>query len=307
LTRALVIGAHGFCGRHLIRRLANVAGAEVIAIDIPRDWPDFEKVAAYVSCDIGDAESVRRVVEAARPDWIFNLAALTHGSPSSVYRANLLGPIHVLDAVRDYVPDARVLLVGSAAEYGCVAPDLLPVTEEAPCKPVGDYGISKHAMTLAALDIASRHSTRVVIARPFNIIGAGVPSSLVVGAILDRAREALKQPGEPVVKVGNLDTERDFIDVEDAVEAYAAMIQGGFWGEVFNICSGKPVRIRDLVTKALSHSPRPIRLEVDPKLVRPSDCPVIYGSFEKAKRAFGFKPRVSLADSLKKAWDHAAA
>lgn len=303
MTRALVIGAHGFCGKALIRRLAEVERVEVIAADLPVDWPKVP-VAAYKSRDIGDIESITRVVEAARPDWVFNLAGMTGGSPSAVYRTNTLGPINVLEAVREYVPDARVLLVGSAAEYGPVGSDLLPLTEETPCNPVGDYGISKHAMTQAARDIASRHSIKVVIARPFNIIGAGVPKSLVVGAILDRAREALSRRGRPVVRVGNLDTQRDFVDVEDAVEAYVSMIKGEFWGEVFNICSGKPARIRDVVTEALSHSTRPISIEVDPRLVRPSDCPVIYGSYAKAGRAWGFKPRVRLKDSLKQAWDH---
>lgn len=304
MTRALVIGAHGFCGRHLIRRLA-AERVEVIAADIPREWPE-APVAAYLSRDVGDAEAISRLIENSRPDWVFNLAALTGGSESSIYRANTLGPVNVLDSVRRYVPNARVLLVGSAAEYGLVGPDLLPITEETPCHPVGPYGISKHAMTRAALDIASRHSMKVVIARPFNIIGPGVPQSLVLGAILGRAQEALKRPGEPVVMIGNLDTERDFIDVDDAVDAYIAMIRGEFWGEVFNICSGKPVKIRDLVAEALSHAPKPIKLEVDPKLVRPSDCPVIYGSHEKASKAFGFRPRVSLPRSLKRAWEYSA-
>lgn len=303
--RALVIGAHGFSARHLIRRLTEVEGAEVIAVDIPADAPDSANIAAYVSRDIGDESAVNLLMESARPDWVFNLAGVTGGSSTAVYRSNLLGPIHILDAVRAHAPDAGVLLVGSAAEYGTVGPDLLPLTEDALCRPVGDYGISKHAMTLAALDIAARHRLKIVVARPFNLVGPGIPASLVVGAILDRAKKALEGPGEPVVKVGNLDTQRDFVDVEDAVDAYVRMIKGDFWGQVFNICSGKPALIRDVVETLLSHSPRPIRLEVDPALVRPSDNPVVYGSHEKAKLAFDFEPTISLADSLTHAWDYA--
>ncbi len=305
MTRALIIGAHGFSAMHLARRLAQSEQVHLTGADLPPVPPADPNMHSYVQADLGSRDSVARLIVEAKPDWIFNLAALTSGGFAAVHRVNLLGPIYLLDAVRAHCPDARIILIGSAAEYGLVGPADLPVTEETPCRPVGDYGVSKYAMTLASLDIASRHSIRVVVARPFNIVGAGVPKSLVVGAILARAREALEQPGEPVVKVGNLDTERDFVDAEDAADAYIAMIKGEFWGDVFNVCSGRPVRIRDVVTRALSHSPRPIRLDVDPALARPSDCPIIYGSCNKARRAFGFVPKVSLDESLARAWNHA--
>lgn len=303
MIRAIVFGAHGFTARHLIPALVKTQGAQVVAVDVPAFPPACGHVDAYISRDIGDPDFVARLIRDYKPNWIFNLAAVTQAAPAQIYRTNFTGPLNILEAVRQFAPEAQVLLVGSAAEYGRVQPEALPLTEESPCAPVGDYGISKHAMTLAALDLARRFGLKVVVARPFNLVGAGVPPSLVVGAVLARAREALLRPGEPVVRVGNLDTQRDFVAVEDAVEAYFAMIKGGFWGEVFNICSGKPIPIRTIVEMALSHSPRAVSLVVDPQLVRPADTPAVYGSPDKARRAFGFRPRVKIEESLKRAWD----
>lgn len=303
-TRALLLGAHGFCARHLAQRLAELGDVHLTGSDIHPEPPAWGRLDSYSAADVGDAEQVESLVESTRPDWVFNLAGVTGGRSADVYRVNVMGCVNLLEAVGAHAQEARVLAVGSAAEYGYITARDLPVTEGQPCRPVGDYGVSKHAMTLAALDIARRRGIRLVVARPFNIIGAGLPASLVVGAVLRRAREALAASEHPVVKVGNLDTERDFVAAEDVADAYLCMIQGERWGEVFNICSGRPVAIREVVSMALSHSTRPIRLEVDPALVRPADVQCIYGSYEKAGLAFGFRPAVSIEESIRRAWDH---
>jgi len=214
----------------------------------------------------------------------------------------VLGAVRLLDAVALAAPQAAVLLVGSAAEYGPVAPEALPVGEDHPCRPVGAYGISKLVATNLALEIARRRSLRVVVARPFNIVGAGVPTTLVVGAILDRLRRALLDGGRPLVRMGNLDAQRDFIAVEDAVDAYVRLIQCGRWGEVFNICSGKPCPVRRVVEQLLSYCSTPIELVVDPTLVRHDDVAVIYGDATKAADAIDFQPRITLSDALLAAW-----
>ncbi len=303
MIRAIVFGAHGFTARHLIPKLVESEGAQVVAVDVAASPPQWLHVDAYISRDVGDPGFIRRLIADYKPNWIFNLAGLTHGNPTDVFRTNLFGPLGILEAVRDFAPEARVLLVGSAAEYGRVSSELLPLTEDSPCQPIGDYGISKHAMTLAAMDIASRQGQNAVVARPFNLLGAGVPASLVVGAVLARARDAINR-GENVVKVGNLDTQRDFVDVEDAVDAYLAMVKSNLRCEVFNICSGRPIAIRRVIEMALSHAPRPLKLVVDPGLVRPADTPVVYGSPEKARRAFGFVAKVTIEESLRRAWTY---
>ena len=155
-----------------------------------------------------------------RPDLVFHLAGIQQGEAKDIYRTNVMGAVHLLEAVRQECHSSRVLLVGSAAEYGLVGKNELPVTESTPCKPQGPYGLSKYASTLAGLDWSRQFGMKVVIARPFNIIGAGISPNLFAGALLARAREALATQGDPMVKVGNMESQRDFIAVEDVVEAY---------------------------------------------------------------------------------------
>jgi GDP-4-dehydro-6-deoxy-D-mannose reductase len=160
-------------------------------------------------------------------------------------------------------------------------------------------------MTLAALDCFKKHGLRVAVVRPFNIVGAGVPESLVVGALLHRMRKALTDEANPTVPVGNLDSQRDFVAVDDVVEAYWRLIHAESWGQVFNICSGRPVPVRAVAERLLGFAPRPLRLQVHPALVRAAEATVVYGSWQKAHRAFGYEPRTGLEDAVRSAWQYA--
>jgi GDP-4-dehydro-6-deoxy-D-mannose reductase len=278
----------------------RIVGAD-LAAEPPADVP----LADYCAADLTRSDEAAALVRQVRPDLLFHLAGRYRGTSDELYAVNLLGGVHLLEAVWESSRQARVLVVGTAAEYGPALPQNMPISEDFVCRPRGAYGLSKHAMCLAALDYALHRGLKVVVARPFNVIGAGVPPSLVVGAVLDRARRALSESDSPVVAVGNVDTTRDFLAVEDVVAAYLRMIRGDYWGEVFNICSGVPSKIRDIVELLLSHSPRPIDYRVDPRLLGADDVAVFVGNCEKARRTFGFAPAISVAESLDRAWHHA--
>jgi GDP-4-dehydro-6-deoxy-D-mannose reductase len=157
-------------------------------------------------------------------------------------------------------------------------------------------------MVLAGLNYVREYGLRIVTARPFNIIGPGIPPTLVVGAILKRIKGSLHTKDKVIIKMGNLDTKRDFVDVNDAVGAYVKMAQGGFWGEVFNICSGKPYSIRRIVEMIAAFSGLPVEIEHDPALVRVPDIDVSFGSYAKAHDAFGFEPAVNIDATLFQTW-----
>lgn len=297
----LITGARGFCARHLAARLRGaghvVGGVGVTSAQRVPDWLD-----EYTDADVSDGPQVREAVRSFRPDRVFHLAGLTRGADADIFRVNVDGTVHLLDAVRAEAPDARVLLVGSAAEYGFVDPADLPVTEAHPCRPVGAYAQSKHEAVCAGLEMANRSRLKIVVARPFNIVGAGVSEDLVVGALVARIKRAIVPGGDGVVRVGRLDSGRDFVAVEDVVDAYARMAEGGGWGEVFNICSGEARSIREVAERLCGMADTPVRLEVDPALVRTSEVSVIFGSGAKARKRFGFAPRVPLEESLAAAW-----
>jgi GDP-4-dehydro-6-deoxy-D-mannose reductase len=253
--------------------------------------------------DITNADSVAAAVEAFRPTALFHLAGISGAgvAPARAYEVNVMGVVRVLEAVRRHVPACRVLVVGSAAEYGPVDPAELPATETTPCRPAGAYGVSKHAATLVALEYARQFGLQVVVVRPSNIVGAGIPPTLVAGALIARARQALAG-GDDRVKVGELDSERDFVAAADAVDAYVKLALAATPGEVFNVCSGRPVSIRHLAETLLAQAPRPLTLEFDPGLVPPSPVRCFYASYEKAARAVGYEPSTPLPEALAEAW-----
>jgi GDP-4-dehydro-6-deoxy-D-mannose reductase len=304
----LITGIHGFCARHLAKRLVAEGLEQIYGADIHPGPPDDLPLQGYFRLDIRIPANVHSVIHSVMPDLLFHLAGISRGEASEIYQVNFLGGVYLLDAVRSYVPQARVLLVGSAAEYGHVDEGDLPIRETHSCNPSSPYGISKHALTLAAVNYANDHGVKAVIARPFNIVGAGVPPSLVVGAVLSRIRDALRAGKEPaVVRVGNLETERDFIAVEDVADAYLMMIRCDCWGNVFNICSGEPNSVRTILRSLAAFSKRRIEFREDAALVRSTDVRRVYGSAEKARRLLGFSLKVSLAVALKAAWDDAMA
>jgi len=301
--KALITGVGGFCGAHLVSRLRQEANVEIAGVDRMAASPAQAKLDRYFQADITDGEAIESAIRIFAPNWLFHLAGVS-GSfvpPACIYAVNVSGTVNVLEAIRRSSPNCRVLLAGSSAEYGAVDAAALPATEETVCKPVGAYGISKYAATLTGIDYARRFGLNVIVARPSNVIGPGVPASLVVGAILARAKQALGSL-RPLVKVGDFESERDFIDVADVVDAYVRLVQSDVCGEIFNLSSGRAHSIRHVAETLVANSSRPIELEFDPNLVSPSIVRTLYCSYQKAERAIGFRPSTSLEETLKACW-----
>ncbi len=190
IPTALISGVCGFSAKHLVRMLSGEGRVRIAGADLPAEPPADLQLADYRAADLARADEAAALVRHVRPDMVFHLAGRYRGTSDELYAANLLGGVHLLEALRESSPNARVLVVGTAAEYGPAPPEEMPIAEDHPCRPRGAYGLSKHALSLAALDFARRCGLKVVVARPFNIIGAGVPPSLVVGAVLERAKRA---------------------------------------------------------------------------------------------------------------------
>jgi GDP-4-dehydro-6-deoxy-D-mannose reductase len=306
--RALVTGAAGFCGKHLALRLSQEAEVVIGGLDVVTPSVTGFPFDEFYKTDITDSVAVSAAIGEFRPDFLFHLAGTGGGSSSengaeaTIYSVNTVGAITVLEAVLNYAPECTVLIAGSAAEYGLAA-DTLPVTENTRCCPESAYGISKYAATQAALAFRHRFGINVVITRAFNIIGPGIPRSMLVGALIDRARRALREPEVAVVEIGDVASERDFVAVTDVVDAYIRLARGRFWGEVFNICSGRPCSVRAVAEMLLANASRPIALKINPSLVRSSRARTFYGSHEKATQAIGYHPSTNLQEALRATWE----
>lgn len=145
---------------------------------------------------------------------------------------------------------------------------------------------------------------KVVVARPFNVIGAAISHSLVVGALLSRLKQTLAEDEQPLIRVRRMDTKRDFLAVEDLVDAYVNMMNAACSGEIFNLCSEQAFSIGEIVTMITSCSERPVQVSVDENLLRHWDVPIVYGSYQKAKKKFGFEPKVTVQAAIRSAWEY---
>jgi GDP-4-dehydro-6-deoxy-D-mannose reductase len=289
--KAVVTGADGFVGRHLVAHL-RACGDEITTIDHRGVHP----------VDVTDGEAIRGALVTARPEVVYHLAAISHvgdawSSPDRVFRVNAEGTLHVLRACVD-AGVARVVVVGSADVYGAVAERDLPITEEAPLRPITPYGASKAAADVLALQAHLGDGLGTVRVRAFNHAGPGQGAGFLVPGLAARIVAAERDQGEAVA-VGALDPVRDFGDVRDVVRAYRLLAEMGEPGEAYNVCTGRAVSVAEVAEGLLRLSSRPIRLRVDPSLVRPVDVPRLVGDRSKLAAATGWEPKIPLDETLR--------
>lgn len=300
--RAVVFGGSGFVGKHLVPRLTEVCTRIVVA---GRTKAPGTGTTEHRPCDVADGTAVRKLLDDIHPQIVINLASVTRGSTEAMCRTNVLGCLNLLEAVKDAPEEVHFITFGSAAEYGDTPCKGEPIAEDAPCRPVGVYGATKLAATTASLGLAVRFGVRVCVLRPFNIIGAGCPESLLTGAVIARVKTALGRTGEHEIAVGRTDTRRDFVAVEDVVDAVLAIVRARPPSGILNICSGVPLPIAELLATLREVAGQPFSWRTDDSLVRPDDPLVSYGTHARLTAATGFRPRVPLARSLRAAWLHA--
>jgi GDP-4-dehydro-6-deoxy-D-mannose reductase len=304
----LVTGASGFVGKHLIRLLLDgdyVVHAAVFggALDITHDrlFP--------VSLDLTSKDSIDEVVRTTQPDWVFHLAALS--SPAASFSDgnktvvnNIVAQANVLSAVMNFAPHARILVIGSAEEYGHVDANQLPINESCPLRPMSPYAVSKLTQDFMGLQHYLSYRTDIVRVRPFNHVGEWQVEQFVLPAFAKQVAliEAGKQ--EPVIHVGNLSATRDFTDVKDMVRAYEKALQFGVSGEVYNLGSGREVAIQQLLDLLLSHATLPITVVQDPNRMQPSDVPRLCCDSQKFEQLTGWKAEIPLEDTIVRVLDY---
>jgi GDP-4-dehydro-6-deoxy-D-mannose reductase len=288
--KVAVTGSSGFVGRHLVPYL-RACGDDVVTIDHKGD----------PHVDVTDAAELRAVLQAARPDALYHLAALSHvgrswDTPEAVFRVNALGALNVLRACID-AGVVRVLVAGSADVYGAVTEDDLPLTEDAPIRPITPYGASKAAADVLALQAFLGDGLQTLRVRAFNHTGPGQSTAMLVPGLARRVADAERSGGSKI-SVGNLDVVRDLCDVRDVVRAYRQLVEHGTPGEAYNVCSGRGVTVRQVAQQMLALSDATLELAVDPELVRPIDVPRLVGSSVKLHAATGWESEISLEQTL---------
>lgn len=271
--RILITGAAGFAGGHLLTEL-SAHGHECIATDLALEAA-VPGAAASDPVDIRDADAVAALVARHQPDACVHMAGITFvpdgaSNPDLMLSVNVRGTVNLLDAVRRRAPACRVLTVSTAQVYGCPPREAI-VTEDAPLRPLSMYAISKAAADLATLAAAAHHGLHALVARPNNHTGPGQQARFVVAAFARQVRDIAAGRGAPLIRVGNLDSERDFMDVRDVVRAYRLLIEQGRSGRAYNIASGRSERIGRMLDALCRLAGVAPRIETDPARVRPTD------------------------------------
>jgi GDP-4-dehydro-6-deoxy-D-mannose reductase len=286
--KALITGAGGFVGQTLVGHL-RAQGDAVVAIDRAH------------GPDVTDAGAVRDVIGRERPDAVYHLAAVTHigaswDAPLEVFRINAEGTLNVLAACRAAGVD-RVLVVGSADEYGAVRPDDLPLTEDAPLRPLTPYGASKVAAEYLALQAFLGEQLPVIRVRAFNHTGREQPDRFMIPGLARRIAAA-ERDGRKEIPIGSLEPVRDFTNVSDVVVAYRLLVERGEPGEVYNVCSGVGHSVAEVADHLLGLARHAIELVPDPSLLRPVEVPRLVGDNTRLRHATGWAPAISFEDTL---------
>jgi GDP-4-dehydro-6-deoxy-D-mannose reductase len=290
--RVLVTGADGFVGRHAVAAFRS-AGHEVFLANGPG--------AKEHPLTLTDAALVRACVEASKPEGVLHLAgvssvAASHQDPAQAFDVNVTGTVHLLEALRRTVPSARLVYVSSGEVYGGLLEPKC-ASEQEPLLAKSPYAASKMAAEVAVTQFRQSYGLHAVIARPFNHLGAGQAPSFVVPSFARQLSAIGKKEQPPVLKVGNLEPVRDFSHVADVVEAYRLLLNSGASGESYNICSGEPRHIREILDELIRLSNVPAKVEVDPARLRPAEIPWLVGSAAKLE-GLGWKRKRSTAQAL---------
>jgi GDP-4-dehydro-6-deoxy-D-mannose reductase len=312
-ARILITGFTGFVGGYLVehcqQRYPEVELFGLCKSEVAQQVSMSKKHIIPLKADILQADDVREVVAHSHPDIIFHLAAQSSVAaswtdPVQTLQVNALGTLHLLEAVRQECPTACVVLVGSAEQYGTVAPHENPISGEQTFKPGNPYAISKVTQDLYGYQYFIAYGLPIVRVRSFNHFGPHQASTFVLASF---ARQiALIEAGraEPIIMVGNLQAKRDFLPVEDVVEAYLTVTERGQPGEVYNVGAGKAHSIGEMLDLLLSLAKMSIQICQDPARVRPVDIPILEADISRIRAHTGWKPTKSFEVALEEMLDY---
>ena len=308
MVKALITGITGFVGSHLAEYLLE-KDVEVYGIQRWRSRTEnidhLKGKIKTLEADVRDAHSVEKFVHDVRPDYIFHLAAqsfvpMSWKAPGETIETNVLSTVHILESVRKNKLDTVVHIAGSSEEYGMVKENEVPINESNRLRPMSPYAVSKVAQDMLSYQYNKSYGIKTVLTRAFNHTGPRRGDVFVTSNFSKQIAEIEAGKRDPVMKVGNLEAIRDFTDVRDVVRAYWQAVTRAEHGKTYNICSGKGVKIKDMLDMLLGMSTtKDIEVRQDPERMRPSDVPVLIGDCSRFTEKTGWKPEIPFEQTMK--------
>jgi GDP-4-dehydro-6-deoxy-D-mannose reductase len=305
MKKYLITGFSGFVSRHFLNYLESKdRKSTVLGMDMEKpSWPFHEY--GNVSCsfkkiDLIEKEEVEKAIFDFQPDYILHLASFSSvgfswKNPVLSFRNNTNIFLNLIEAVRELGIPCRVLSVGSSEEYGNVPAEQLPLREDMALTPVSPYAVARLSQEWLSRVYTDGYGLDIVMTRSFNHIGPGQKEIFVVSSFV---KQLVEIRGKGRLVTGDLSIVRDFLDVRDVARAYDLLFEKGERGEVYNICSGAGIALKEIIDTICGILNIEIDLKTDPGLLRPSDNTMIIGANEKLKKATGWEQRIPLRKSL---------
>jgi GDP-4-dehydro-6-deoxy-D-mannose reductase len=304
-VKALITGISGFVGSHLAEYLLAHTDWQV-AGTVYGPYRNIRELCGRLElypAELSRLPVVEFVLDQARPDVIFHLAAMavtgrSWRDPAMTLQINVGMQANILQALVNLGLRCRVIVIGSSEEYGAALASDRPIDEETPFRPLNPYAVSKVAQDMLGLQYHLSHGLDTVRVRPFNHIGPRQGLGFVVPDFASQVARIEAGLQDPVLRVGNLEAQRDFTDVRDVVRAYYLLACQGRSGDVYNVGSGRAHAIQEILYCLCARSVVPIQVEPDPERLRPSDIPRIVCDYGRLEACTGWRPTIAFEQSL---------
>ncbi len=303
--RALITGINGFVGGHLAEQMLNEQEWEIwgLARQPALMLPQLRDRVHMLNVDLTIPAQVTAALDNIRPDIIFHLAGQANvprsfADPAGTLQTNIFAELHLFQSILSLKLEPRILIACSNEIYGHVSPESMPLTERELLQPVSPYAVSKATQDLLAYQYYVSYGLKTIRMRLFNHIGPRQTDAYVASAFAAQIARIESGKQEPIIRVGNLDAERDFTDVRDIVRAYTMAARHAHIGSAYNVGSGKAIPVRKLLEALLAHSTAHIQVEPDPARMRPADVPLVVCNSTLFRAHTGWEPRIPLEQTL---------
>ena len=307
--RLLITGFTGFVSQHFLA-LLNKEEPGSIVLGIDKNSPDFNFSAftnltiSFENIDLLNRSATDKIIDSFQPEYVLHLASVSSVAQSwhtpldsFVNNTNIF--LNLVEQIRLKKFRCRILSVGSSEEFGEVTEKELPLTEEHPLKPLSPYAVARVSQEMLSKIYADGFSMDIVMTRSFNHIGPGQRDVFVISSFAKQLVKLSKEPSATkTITTGNLAVIRDFVDVRDVVRAYYLLLKSGRRGEVYNICSGKGIVLKDIISAMSELLNINVDTLVNPELIRPNENKKVIGSYQKIKEELGWQPEIDISKSL---------
>lgn len=304
MKKLLITGAAGFVAGYFTEFLKeNNIEYDILGLDIIEDHVCDYKKYKYKKINLCDRELIKEVIENFKPDYLLHLASISSVSQSWNYpvesfvnNTNIF--LNIIESIRELGLQTRILSIGSSEEYGNYPADKMPLKEYYKLKPCNPYSVARVSQEMLSKLYADAYDMNIIITRSFNHIGPRQRETFVIPSFIKQLLNIKKQGGSKI-EVGNIEIIRDFLDVRDVVVAYYKLLTEGISGEVYNVCSGVGIKLKEIiniVSEELNITPE---IQIDKNRIRPTDNLTIIGDNTKLKKELNWQQKYTLTQTLK--------